>query len=185
MYLFTSIYFRPVIFAISNDSTFEANFVMATAELETEENISVQVQNSSSAVIGNFESITNNTVNSQKSTVDSQKSTVNRLKRKEMCDIPLSSESLFNFQKIQNSNPQINTVSLNIAQQSNSFVCNDNLLNVENPNLDRSVIPPSPPCEKYDKIARKVFKRCFESTYNPSCNLPNASQILAYDSDAD
>lgn len=144
---------------------------MATSEPDNEDDISSRAQTSERN--------------------ESNFSAASKTKRKDKNNVGSSGDVLFNFQNkvSQNSCPQYDQVQFteslpNFSEQISSEIRDDSLP-VNDELVKSNVIPASPQCDKYDKIIKKVFKRCFEATYNPSNDRPNENEILAEDSDVE
>lgn len=151
---------RPIIFFVHNGLTFEANFILATTkpdnETQTEPMQSKRLQERNKR---------------KESTIQGS---VNKKAHLEVDDLKCLDEDshLFNFVDM----PDVNIVSVNgssnnCLQNANDKI-DDNMMDCDN-------IPASPTSKN---LLRTVFRRCFESTFDPK-NLQNI--ILAENSDSE
>ncbi|CAH0595406.1 unnamed protein product [Chrysodeixis includens] len=151
---------RPAVFIVHNGITFEAHFVLATTKPDS----------------------TSQTTATQNTSVERKKrkdttSTQGSVKKKPHLDMDVSKcldedSHLFNFVEI----PDENFIESNNKQ--NGHVSKDNKNNSKVEAMDCDNIPASPT----SKTIKSVFKRCFESTFDPRSIQ---GVILAENSDSD
>jgi cell cycle checkpoint control protein RAD9A len=156
---------RPAVFIVHNGSTFEAHFVLATSKADS------ATQATS----------TQNTTKTERSK-RKDNSIQSSVRKKQHLESDISKcldedSHLFNFIDIPEDCP--------VEKQPTSENCNNNFSGVNNENMNNSNamdcdnIPASPTSKM---MVKSVFKRCFESTFDPR-SIRGA--VLAENSDSD